>query len=150
VAWFPEAATLALRYRGGWRMVPFEPGGFVLAVALPRPGVALCVLRRDDGVWRVQISVGDGATLEAARLADDAAAAALLPEGLTLYHSAGELVLLDESGTQRRTPLPGIAAAIEPAGAGWIVVHRREPGPPLLVQINVDPLGVYLLPGGAR
>ena len=149
-AWFPDAATLALRSPGHWRIVPFEPGGWVLAVARPRPGVVLFVLRRPDGVWRIQTSIDDGATLDAVRVADAVNAAVFLPENLMLYHGADELVLLDETGNERRTPLPGMVTTMEPAGEGWVLLHRQEPCPPLLVQTKVGPLGVFLLPGGAR
>ncbi len=150
VAWFPDAAALALRQRGRWRIAPFEPGGLALAVALRGPGVVLFVLRRPDGVWRIQTSIDDGATLDAVRLAGAVNAAVFLPENLILYHGADELVLLDGTGTERRTPLPGMVTAMEPAGEGWVLLHRQEPCPPLLVQTKVDPLSVFLLPGGAR
>ena len=150
VAVYPGESAVLLR-AGGWRPLRIRlPEGRILAAAATARGAVLVLaVAREDGLWIVHRLARSGATLREQWVAPEATAACLAPNGRIVFAAAGQLVVREESGLRRAAPVSGQVEALEPAGRGWIQIHRKGAAG-LIARIDGDRVQVFRIPEGRR
>jgi hypothetical protein len=129
LVYFPASRSL-YRWSGGHLdSLPFDAsqlGGEALSMAGLDSDTAAFLLRRDDGLWLIQIILSSGVLRSSQALPGVTAPALLLTDGSLLFTDPGDLVLRLVSGTETRYPLGAAVDSMEPMNDGWIHVRTRN------------------------
>jgi len=151
LAWLPESGHLLL-----WNGLRFEPArvnpadlhGTVVSLAAPGPDRASFVINRDGQLWRVDISIRDGAILFAAALPGATAPALLFDDGSLLYTGSSALILRDSQGTERTVPFTGTPVQMAPMGRDWVLIETSRPATQFGLRLSTG--AVFQLPEEVR
>ena len=131
LAWLSRSQEL-LRWNG----LRFEPvsidtrdlGGTAVSLAAPYPGTAAFLVQRGEQLWRVDLSLSDGAVLASENVPAAAPPAMLLDDGTIVYSRAGQdIVIRDLQGAERSVPFAGSPMELMPLGEDWILVESASP-----------------------
>ena len=143
LAWLPDSGEL-LRWNGlRFEATPVSAtclNGAVVSLAAPDSSRAAFVVARDGQLWRVDISLFDGAVLFAANLPGASAPALLFDDGALLYAGQSALVLRDPQGDERAIPFTGSAVEFTPMGRDWILLENLLPPGRLALRLSTGAL----------
>jgi hypothetical protein len=147
VVYYPEAAALAVYVSRGWRGVPFQTDGDVIAVRLEDFEHLSAIVGRDQ-FSLVSIRTSDGAIENETALGPARAPVLLPPGGGVLFASEQGLIYRDADGFERTvTDCTGIAT-LRMMGSSWVQVELRSGGN-LAVRLTPE-IRVYGLPEVAQ
>jgi len=151
LAWLPDSGHL-LRWNG----LRFEPArtnlseldGLVVSLAAPEPARAAFVVQRDQQLWRIDLSLFDGAILFAAALPGASAPALLLPDGSLVYTGKSAMILRDPEGHERTIAFNLAPVQFIPMGHDWILIETSQPHNQFVLRLSTGAL--FQLPGVAE
>lgn len=130
LAWLQESNEL-LRWNGlQFERVPLSAtnlNGIVVSLAAPDSSRAAFVVQHDQQLWRVDLSLLDGAVLFAANLPGASAPALLLDDGTLLYAEPTALLVRNPQGVDRTIAFSGAAVQFTPMGRDWILIESIRP-----------------------
>jgi hypothetical protein len=151
LVWLPDSGHL-LRWNGlrfePTRANPVELNGAVVSVAAPDSSRAAFLVQRDGQLWRIDLSLFDGAILFAAALPGATAPALLLDDGSLLYTGKSSLILRDPQGTERAIAFHGTAVRFTPMGRDWILIETSLPSTQFGLRLSTG--AVFELPEPAQ
>jgi hypothetical protein len=150
---FDSSGAPALAYYSGtlfrFREDSLEPvnwSGDAVAIALAGPQSAAVLVRRDDQLWNVRLSVMSGEVENEALLAGVSAPAALLPDGSVLYTDQDGVVVHDATGAERRAGAGIQADYFERMGKDWIAIREVSGGRLFALRISQPDLSLCQVP----
>ena len=151
LAYFPGGDLLLAWNGGGFQLVLFDwsafPGNAVQSIALPDPGHAAMIVKRDDGLWDVRILLATGEIDSQSALPGVSAPVLMLATGDLVYSDANGFVIrrLDGSEIHVDAQVP-VNSSLQQMGDGWVQVWAPGGCPQLALRITLGREGVYALP----
>jgi hypothetical protein len=131
LVWLSSSQEL-LRWNGQqFERLSIDPGvlnGTAVSLAAPDPGRAAFLIQRGEQLWRVDLSLLDGAVLGSETIPAAVAPAILLDDGTIAYAGASRnIVIRNPQGVERSVPFNGSPAELTLLGQGWILVESGSP-----------------------
>jgi hypothetical protein len=134
------AGTLYRLHGGGLEAVNWS--GDAVAIAVAGRHSAVVVVRRDDQLWKLRLSLAGGEIENEGLLVGVSAPAALLSDGAVVYSDGNDVVVRDGAGTERRVAAGIQVDYFEQLGKDWLAI--REAGGGRLFALRVRPEGLDL------
>jgi len=152
LAWLSSSHEL-LRWDGlQFERVPIDAdalGGTAVSLAAPDPGRAAFLVQRGEQLWRVDLSLLDGAVLGGENIPTAAAPALLLSDGAIVC--AGDernLVIRGPQGAERTVPFSGSPTELTLLGQDWILVESASA--PVHSALRLSAAALFELPEAAE
>jgi hypothetical protein len=133
------------RFNGG-NLEPVNWRGDAVAIALAGPQSASVLVRRDDRLWNVRVSLPSGDLENEALLAGVSGPAALLPDGAVVYIDQNDIVVRDGTGAERRVAAGIQVGYFEQMGKDWIALREADGGRLFALRIRWQGLDLYQVP----
>jgi hypothetical protein len=130
-----------VRFRGG-NLEPVNWSGDAVAIALAGRRSAAVLVRRDDRLWNVRLSLSGGEIENEGLLAGVSGPAALLSDGAVVYIDGNDVVVRDSAGAERRVAAGIQVDYFEQLGKDWTAIREASGG--RLFALRVRPEGLDL------
>jgi hypothetical protein len=144
----PALAWLDAGFLLRWNGIRFERtvvtaaglDGIVVSLAAPNSSTAAFIVQRDRDLWRVDISLMDGAVLFAAKLPGATAPALLFDDGTLLYTGKSALMLRAPQGEERAIVFSGSPTQFAPMGRDWVLIETGLPAAHFGLRVSTGAL----------
>jgi len=133
------------RFDGG-DLVAVNWSGDAVAIALAGPRSAAVLVRRDDGLWNVRVSLAGGEIENEGLLAGVSGPAALLSDGAVVYMDGNDVVVRDGDGVERRVAAGIAVDYFEPMGKDWLAIRELDGGRLFALRVRPEGLDLYRVP----
>jgi hypothetical protein len=133
------------RFSGG-NLEPVNWSGDAVAIATAGRRSASVLVRRDDQLWNVRVSLPSGDLENEALLAGVSGPAALLPDGAVVYIDQNDIVVRDGTGAERRIAAGIQVGYFEQMGKDWIALREADGGRLFALRIRWQGLDLYQVP----
>lgn len=149
LVYLPESAQL-VRVEGArtWA-APYE-GDPIVALGAVSGDRAVAVVKRSDGLWRVEMETETGAMVNGQALVGVSGPAMVDEAGEVVYGRGEAIAIRDAAGREREVALGFEAGAITPVGAGWAMAVEKGGGRRAAVRTAAGREGAFPMPEEAR
>jgi len=144
--WFGVAETGFRNLELDWPETDVE----VLAIAQPEKDHLTAVVRKENCLRLLKMSLASRQVEEDRELAGASAPVLLRQDGAVLFATPGGLVIQTPEGADRRMPLPGPPMELVQMGGGWVHVKLAEGKGHLGLRLLEDGEELYQLPEAPR
>jgi len=138
------AGTLYRLHGGGLEAVNWS--GDAVAIALAGRHSAVVVVRRDDQLWKLRLSLAGGEIENEGLLAGVSGPAALLSDGAVVYIDGNDVVVRDGTGAERRVAAGIQVDYFERMGNDWLAIRESGGGRLFALRVRPDGLDLYQVP----
>ena len=120
--------------------------GDAVAVAVAGRNAASILVRRDDRLWNVRLSLAGGEVENEVLLAGVSGPAALLPDGVLVYFDGNDVVVRDGLGAERRVAAGFVVGSFEQLGKDWLAIREVDTGRLFALRVRPEGLDLYQVP----